>query len=40
MGLILSERRLKLPEDSLRVADPESHPPALLRIALPHFAER
>jgi hypothetical protein len=27
-------------EDSLRVADPESHPPALLRIALPHFAER
>jgi hypothetical protein len=27
-------------EDSLRVADPESHPPALLRITLPHFAER
>lgn len=26
-------------EESLRVADPESHPPALLRIALPHFAE-
>jgi hypothetical protein len=27
-------------EDSLRVADPESHPPALLRIALPHFVEQ
>jgi hypothetical protein len=27
-------------EDSLRVADPESHPPALVRITLPYFAER
>jgi len=27
-------------EDSLRVADPESHPPALVRITLPHFAGR
>lgn len=27
-------------EDSLRVADPESDPPALLRIVLPYFAER
>jgi hypothetical protein len=27
-------------EEALRVADPESHPPALLRITLPHFAER
>jgi hypothetical protein len=27
-------------EDSLRVADPESHPPALLRITLPYFVGR
>lgn len=27
-------------EDSLRVADPESHPPALVRITLPYFAGR
>lgn len=27
-------------EDSLRIADPESDPPALLRIILPYFAER
>jgi hypothetical protein len=26
-------------EDSLRVADPDSRPPALVRINLPHFAE-
>ena len=27
-------------EDSLRVADPQSQPPALVRITLPHFAGR
>lgn len=28
------------PEDSLRVADPDSSPPALVRVGLPHFAGR
>lgn len=26
-------------DDALRVADPESHPPALVKITLPHFVE-